>query len=220
MRTITELIGILKCRLQIRRAYRIKPDGFFSDLKSEYEDLQRRAYDPTRHLPTLDDAKTTLEYADMAVLGSGGQEALAKRWGLALPDDYVAFCSEFKEYVLATRNPVYTERSKAIESITRGLREGRDIPWKTEHRLFYFAQIVGTCGYFVFRWSKARKRVDIVLAEDYGEVGEPELLGKDGDSYVTDVDFTAWLQRMIDTDGYPLKPGRRESMNASLTRIK
>jgi len=46
-------------------------------------------------------------------------------------------------------------------------------------------------------------------------VGEPHLLGPEGDSCVTDADFTSWLARMIETDGYPLKPGRREPMNAS-----
>ena len=62
--------------------------------------------------------------------------------------------------------------------------------------------------------------MDVALIEDYAEIGEEELLGPDGDKYVTDPDFTSWLTRMLDTDCYPLVPGQREPERAGLKRIK
>jgi len=163
---INELIDILKWRLSQKWTYRTKPDGYFVNLEWEYEDLQQRAYEPSRIAPEQDEARTTLQYSDMAVLGVGDHETLAERWGLKLPDDYVAFCSEFKEYVLATRNPVCLDRAKVIEEMTKAQREGWDIPWAKKHRLFYFARIVDATSDFALRWSEDMKRVDIVLAED------------------------------------------------------
>jgi hypothetical protein len=150
---------------------------------------------------------------------AGGQAALGRKWNVHLPEDYLQFCSLYSEYVLAGLCSIHLECADQLE-ILCNVRDGWNVPKETPHRLFYFARVVGKCGYFVFRWSENYQKMDVVFAEDYGDIGEPGLLADDGDKYVTDPDFTTWLTRMLDTDCYPLVPGRREPMRAGLKRIK
>lgn len=218
-KSIEDLIHILKQRLSHHWTYRISPEGEYVTLKWEFDDFQQRKPDPARFEPKFDSEAMTLEFSDMAVTGPGGQGSLARAWGLVLPKDYRKFCDTFDEYILATRIPVSILSAEAIEETTRLLRGGWGIPAEQEHRIFPFAEIVGASDLFALRWNADLSQVDVVLAEDLGSVWEPVLTGEDGDSYVTDPDFTAWLERMIRTDGCPLKPGRRESTSRWIKRV-
>jgi hypothetical protein len=210
----------LEKRILERRTYRIEADGFFVTLEREYENFQATAPDPTRNAPVYDSKSRTLIYSDMCVQASGGQAALAEEWGLLLPEDYLEFCRDYGEYVLAGRCPVHILSSYGIRMDTSGIRDAWDVPRGTPHRLFCFAHIGGEPGCFAFRWSRSLETLDIVIIDDYGVVGEPDLLGPDGDQYVTDPDFTSWLRRMIDTDCYPMAPGRKEPDHEGLIRIQ
>ena len=68
--------------------------------------------------------------------------------------------------------------------------------------------------------SENFKKMDVVVARDCSVTGPKELLGPKGDQYITDANFTAWLTRMLDTEGYPLVPGKRELWRSGLKRIK
>jgi hypothetical protein len=209
----------LEKRLKERRIYQIKPGGFYFTLDQPYNYLQDKNYDPNRKNSEFNPHSETVVFSDMCVRKPGTPEALGQKWGLNLPEDYLEFCSLYSEYVLAGRCAIHLESAEWLEKLCN-VRDGWDVPKETPHRLFYFARVVDECGYFVFRWSENYQKMDVVFAEDYGDIGEPGLLADDGDKYVTDPDFTTWLTRMLDTDCYPLVPGRREPMRAGLKRIK
>lgn len=215
-----ELLARLEQRLKECRTYRTNPTRWFETLDRQYEYMQRHHFDPARIEPVVDEANNLFVCADMCVCGPGDQAALAKKWKLPLPADYLEFTNHYAEYLLATRCPVLISSKKYVELDTEGVRQGRNIPEETPHRLFYFSSIIGEPGNFIFRWSENFKKVDVVLARDYGLTGPSELLGPKGDQYVTDANFTAWLTRMLDTDGYPLGRGKRDLWRSGLKRIK
>ena len=215
-----DLFQRLEKRLKERRTYRINPTKGFETLERQYTFLQRDHFDPARIPPVVDDANNLFTCADMCVRGPGDQAALAKQWKLPLPADYLKFVPHYAEYILATRCPVLICPAAAVESGTLGARQGDNIPEETPHRLFYFAWIIGDGGDFSFRWSENFKKMDVVVARDGSVTGPRDLLGPKGDRYVTDANFTAWLTRMLDTEGYPLVPGKRELWRSCLKRIK
>jgi len=210
----------MKQRLNEVRTYRAAPDACVAIPDQQYEILQGIDRQPDRIAPKVNKSRTRVEMADMAAMGRGGQGKLAEKWGLLLPPDYAAFCDVFKEYVLATRNSVHIHDCQIIEETTHNLRKGWHYPQNSPHQILYFAEIVELSGHFVFRWRPGRNTPEVLLAEDYGVIGEPGLLGGDGDLLVTDPSFSAWLTRMIETDGYPLMPGREEPEFDSLKRVK
>ncbi len=217
---IEELIFTLKRRLTEVRKYRVRPDGCFAVPDTEYEMFQESDPQPTRIAPKENPSGTRVEMADIAIMGCGKQSKLAKKWGVNLPPDYLAFCSVFREYVLAGRNPIHILDLQFIEETAIGLRKSWNYPLSHPHRIVHFAEIVGVSGYFLFRWKPGVQLPEVLLLEDTALFSEPELLGPDGDSLVADASFSAWLVRMIETDGYPLMPGRTEPEFDALERVK
>lgn len=144
----------------------------------------------------------------MCMRGPGTQEKLAAQWAVRLPTDYLEFCSRFSEYILAGRIPVRIMESDEIRD-NDGARDAWDVPKTALRRVFEFARVVEEPAHFAFRWNEDCSRMDIVYSWDYGDIGEPILLGKDGDRFVSDQTFTAWLHRMLETDAHPLFPGKK-----------
>jgi hypothetical protein len=169
--------------------------------------MQHRKFDLHRIPPVFDKKKNRFRAADISIIGQGSQPELAKEWGIPLPDDYSAFCTHFQEYILMTQSPVHLLHVEDIREIDDALRSAWDVPKNAGRRLFYFAQIIGEPAHFVLRWDEGFKKMDVAVSEDYGVVGEPELLGSAGERFRTDADFASWLTRMIETDGNPLIPG-------------
>lgn len=196
----------LERRLVESREYPIVPKGYFAGLERSYAHFQREDPDPTRREAKWSPRKKTITYLDWCIRGPGTQRQLAEAMGLDLPADYILFCDRYREYLIAGRRPVHITAAEEIEQTIVGLREGWDVPLSTPHRLFHFAQIVEETGNFAFRWSEDGKTMDVVVAEDFGVVGEPILLGPNGDRYITDRTFTDWLTRMLDSDCFPLTP--------------
>ena len=215
-----DLFQRLEKRLSERRTYRINPTKGFETLERQYDFLQRDHFDPARIAPVVDEANNLFTCADMCVRGPGDQAGLAKKWALSLPADYLDFTKHYAQYTLATRCPVHISFAAFVETDTEGARQGDGIPDETPHRLFYFSRIIGESGRFSFRWSENFKKMDVVVARDCSVTGPRELLGPKGDQYITDANFTAWLTRMLDTEGYPLVPGKRELWRSCLKRIK
>lgn len=206
----------LERRLVESREYPIVPKGYFAGLERSYAHFQREDPDPTRREAKWSPRKKTITYLDWCIRGPGTQRQLAEAMGLDLPADFLLFCERYREYLIAGRCPVHTIAAAEIEQTTVGLREGWDVPKTNRHRLFTFARIVDEPGHFFFRWSEDKKTMDVVVMEDYGMVGEPMLLGPDGDRYITDRTFTGWLTRMLDTDCFPLTPTLGEESNDRL----
>ena len=205
------MIPVLERRLSERRNYRIPPNGFISTLEQEYENLQVADPSEARESPTYLPRQKLLTFSDMCIRGPGGQTALAKKWRLSLPQDYFAFCKTYSEYVFAGRTPFRLLGADEIYS-ENGIREAWDVPNAAPRRLFYFARVVDVAAHFAFRWNKDFNKLDIVFSWDYGDIGEPILLGRDADRFVSDQDFTSWLSRLLQTDGHPVFPGKRIPM--------
>ncbi len=228
-RHIGELIEDLKRRLVETRNYSSKPGTRVNFPFHEF-DLYP-VIDPKvkRFKPKVNKEWTAMEVVDMAIMRRGGQEELAKQWGLRLPADYIAFCEAFDYYLLSMRNPISILDAGRIESQTTWKRRYYwHIPRSLPHRLFTFAQSVPThgpllpeerCEDFSFRWKPNREAPEVVHS-NFARISEEVLLGPGGDEFVTDESFTAWLQRMIETDGYPLVPGRTEPGNGGTIRVK
>jgi len=144
---------------------------------------------------------------DMCLLGPGGQSELAELWNLPLPEDYLLFCSRFEEYLFSGGAFIRLLRSEETLNDVITCRDVIDWDKNEPHRIFNFAVPKGQAGYYSFRWSEDYSKMDIVFVWDYGDVTIKELLGKSGDRYVSDPDFTSWLERMLETNCTPLFPG-------------
>ena len=143
---------------------------------------------------------------DMCLIGPGDQNELAKLWNLPLPEDYLLFCSRFEEYLFSGGAFIRLLRSDEILNDVLTFRDVIDWGKDEPHRLFNFAVPKGQSGYYSFRWSADYSKLDIVFVWDYGDVTVSDLLGKNGDRYVSDPDFTSWLERMLTTNCTPLFP--------------
>jgi len=206
--TVETMIPLLESRLKTIRTYEIPPDGFHTTLLQEYENLKN--VDPTseRNKPVYRSRKKQIICSDMCLWGPGTQKDLAAKWGIPLPPDYMEFCSLFSEYIFAGRNPIRLLDAEEIRG-DDSFRDAWDVPKTAAHRILYFARVVEEPTHFAFRWNEDYSKMDIVYSWDYGDIGEPILLGKDGDRFVSDQTFTAWLQRMLETDAHPIFPGKK-----------
>lgn len=218
--TLHALFDQLEARLSGRQVYRVNPNYGFNDLEKEYNSLQIRSHDLTRLPPDYDEEQELFFCSDMCVRGPGGHEALGQQLGIPLPADYLEFTRRYSEYLLASRCPVRIENAQSAGDMTRALRLSCNLPLGPPYVLFVFSVKPRDPSEFLFRWSPDFQKMDVVICEDYGDYGEPELLGPEGDQYVTDASFTAWLQRMLDTEGYPLFPGKPNPLDGCLTRLK
>jgi len=205
---IKESIPLLEQRLKVTRSYEIPPNGVIATLEQDYKNQQR--VDPLgeRKKPIYHPRKKQITCSDMCVRGQGTQGKLAAQWGITLPADYLEFCSYFSEYLIAGKIPIRIMDAKEILG-DDGFRDAWDVSEAELHRLFYFARVVEDPAHFAFRWNEDYSKIDIVYSWDYGDIGEPILLGKDGDRFVSDQNFTEWLQRMLETDAHPVFPGKQ-----------
>lgn len=201
-----ELIPLLEQRLEQGRQYTVAPGGYVTDFSQQVAQMQETRQPLLGSLPAAAGSRSV--YYDMAVHGPGGQELLAQTWGLKLPQDYAAFCTRYSQYLFAGRASYHLWQAADIEAQVVGLRQGWGMAENAPHRLFPFARSVGESACFALRWSSDLSSVDVVYCWDYGDVGEAHLLGHEGDRFVSDRDFTAWLTRMIESDGSPAFPQR------------
>ncbi len=157
--------------------------------------------------------------SDFWVPGQGGHADLSKRWKIALPEDYLEFCSLFKTYTLVGRQAVTILDVKEIEEITLGLRDGDEVSPDDPYCLYRFAQVEGSPWHFMFRYSDDGVFQDIAFAS-YTDSGEWEILGENEAHYGSDPSFCVWLKRMIETDCVPLRHNFDDEFAESTQRIK
>lgn len=207
--TIIEMIPLLERRLKEMRTYELpRDDSFYTTLIQDYKKQQATQPSNSRNRPIYRPRKNQIVCSDMCLRASDSHNCLGSKLGISLPEDYVQLSSHFSEYIIAGRNPI---RILDVEEICDddGFRAAWDVPKIAARRLLYFARVVGEPAHFAFRWNETGSKMDIVYSWDYGDVGEPILLGRDADRFVSDQTFTGWLQRMIETDAHPLFPGNK-----------
>lgn len=200
----------LEARLAAKRTYKISPDSFLTPLQRQYEHQQMLSPTDARKKPNYRPRAKQIDCSDMCIRGPGGQAALAAQWGVTLPADYLEFCSRYSEYILAGKVPIRINRAEEVGDSVESLRLARDIDRSTPVRIWYFSEVVEISAGFAFRWNENYSKRDIVYSWDYGDIAEPELLGKNGNHFKSDATFTDWLHRMLKTDGHPVFPGKRK----------
>jgi hypothetical protein len=156
--------------------------------------------------------------SDFWVPGQGGQTDLGHKWNLALPEDYQEFCSLFKTYNLVGRHTITIIGAKEIEEITLGLREGEGVSLEDPYCLFRFAKVEGGPWHFMLRYSDEGVFQDVAFAS-YTDSDELEILGENAALYFSDLSFSEWLKRMIDTDCVPLRHNFKDEVIENTQRI-
>ncbi|RYD24797.1 MAG: hypothetical protein EOP87_25520 [Verrucomicrobiaceae bacterium] len=208
-----DLLSLLESRLAERRSY---VAGFdLSGHLREHIDLLRRRYGNVLEGRKPLQLKDRVEVCDICVRGDGTHEAVARKLGLELPADFLAFSRAFSSYAIIGRNGVEIRNGKDVEDLTIGLRDGEEIAGSfepheeihagTPHRLYRFAGIFGMPFHFMFRWYADGTFRDVAFA-CYEETREGDLLGQGSEFYSCDRSFTEWLERMFLTDAAPLHP--------------
>ena len=206
--TFEKIILLLGKRLKTRRTYEIPTNGRVITLQQEYENQCAADPDTQRNQPVYHPRQKRITCSDMCINGPGAHAELCAQWGIIPPADYLKFCALFSEYIIAGRMPIRILCAQEIRD-DDGIRDAWDVPKSERRRLLYFARVVEEPAHFAFRWNDDCSKVDIVYSWDYGDIGEPILLGEDGNRFVSDLSFTAWLQRMLETDCHPLFTSRK-----------
>lgn len=155
---------------------------------------------------------------DFRVPGQGEQVALAEKWNIKLPQDYLDFCSSFQMYTLVGRNGLTIMDARDIEETTQHLREAEEASREDPYCLYRFASVEGSLWHFMFRYSDEGVFQDVAFAA-YPASDEWEILGEDESSYLTDHSFSDWLKRMIETDCVPLRRNSRDELSELTQRL-
>lgn len=204
---IYDVVPLLERRLAERREYQVTRDGYCHQLNKAQIERFQKASNVSKRALVARPSNGIVMYSDLAIRGPGRQRVLAKKWGIPLPSDYCKFCDLYAEYILVGRVMIGILGSDEIE-LENGIRLGWSVPDSATRRLFYFARVLGHTAHFAFRWNEDFSKMDIVYSWDYGDIGEPVLLGPDSDRFVTDKSFISWLTRLLKSDCYPVFPGR------------
>ena len=205
--TMNTLLSKLAERVATSRRYTTGDDWWRVAMKEQYAEMKSAGgRDFAGAKPAKGPKSGTVEYGDLCIRGGGGQEELAEELGFPLPDDYRFFCSIFREYLIGGRSLIRLWDADDIRDLIEGVRDGWDVPRSEPVKLFYFARLPDETAHFALR-RKPDGEVDVVFSWDYGDLGEPVICSDRGDKFRYDVSFSAWLERMIETDGFPLFPG-------------
>jgi len=176
-------------------------------MKGEYSEMKSAgSRDFAGSKPGKGPRRGVIEYSDLCIRGGGDQEELAEQLKFPLPDDYRFFCSIYREYLIGGRSLIRLWDADDIREEIEGVRDGWSVPRSEPVKLFYFARLPHETARFALR-RRPDGEVDVVFSWDYGDLGEPVICSDQGDRFRSDASFSAWLERMIETDGYPLFPG-------------
>lgn len=215
--TIGSLIPTLASRTEEVRRYKIPVYGSRGVIEPIVANFQSTGRPLIGQMPKSDTQRTTV--TDLAVSGPGQQRVLASEWEMDLPHDYLSFCSIYSQYLFVGRVSYVVWDEGSIRNQIESLRSGWDVPSSAPHRLFPFASPAGELACFAFRWSSTTSQMDVVYCWDYGDVGEEHLLGTEGETFVSDANFTSWLQRMIQSDGAPAFPGGKVPTSSGMMEV-
>ena len=216
--TIDALMPTLAARTEVARRYKIPAQGSRGVIEPIVANFQSTGRPLIGQMPKSSGQRMTA--TDLAVSGPGQQRVLAGEWGIELPHDYLSFCSAYSQYLFVGRASYVVWDEVSIRHQVESLRSGWGVASSTPLRLFPFASPAGEPAYFAFRWSSTTSQMDVVYCWDYGDVGEEHLLGAEGEAFVSDASFTAWLQRMIQSDGAPAFPGGNVPMASGMIEAR
>lgn len=162
---------------------------------------------------------TIYQTSHWAVLGGEGLAKVEAHFGVQLPDSAHAFYTEIRECVLSLSEVIMVltpEQIIAHEDEHRAIYKdiGLDLPVT----IIRFASFPGQPLDYAFRKSctDGLWRITLIAsAED-----EPESDHSiEADGLETDENIDAWMERLLRTDAYPLRPGHEEWEKRYATRI-
>ena len=138
--------------------------------------------------------------------GGAGLEIVDAHFGIQLPESAHAFYREIRECVLSLSFNFVVLCPEDIIHHEEWHREiDREIGFDFPVTIVRFATFIGEPLDFAFRKSCADGQWRITLiasAEDSPELDYFEA----GDGKETDQDINSWMERLLRTDGYPLRP--------------
>ena len=145
-----------------------------------------------------------------------GIRSVERKFEVTLPQDMHDFYRRWGSgYLVFLREYRLMPPSEIIEEVIsfRTIRKERaDMP----KRMFRFCELEDS-NFFAVRQNWSNGDWEVIYA-DIGDTDQ-ELQGEYGDSCVTDASFTAWLKRMVDTDGWPICPGDSGSETPIFERV-
>jgi hypothetical protein len=140
----------------------------------------------------------------------GGLKAVEDAFGITLPDDFIEFYSQWSQVLLVLREAYWIMPAGQIVEINKRWR-GPNYD-KFPCNLVRFAQYFNESGqHFALRRKRPSSSWTVAVVDDSDYHVDDEDAGTDAQDYrTTDADFTAWLHRMLETDGTPWFPGHDE----------
>ena len=131
-----------------------------------------------------------------------GAQIIEKAFNISLPEDFTEFYNRWNEGLLLGRNPIKIMSPDYILSETLDIRSAQSIPSSVPFHTIRFGELT-SYFHFLLRFSVpvANWVVDLVASNEFRDT---EIQSHGCDRAFTDLIFTEWLKRMIDTDGAPL----------------
>lgn len=149
--------------------------------------------------------------------GGGGLEIVEKHFGVQLPESAHAFYREIRECVLSLSFNVVVLSPEEIIRHEEWHREIlREIEIDITVSIIRFATFVGEPLDFAFRKNCTDGKWRITLAASADDSPETDQSADGGE---TDEDIDAWMERLLRTDGYPLRPGFEEWEKKDSVRV-
>ena len=139
--------------------------------------------------------------------GSDSLEVIKETFKVDLPEDFAAFYGAWSEVLLVLREPYWIMPGASIVASNQRFRGSHDE--KFPCNLIRFARYFDESGQnFALRRKNPESAWTISMIDDLDYHENDWEAGDDKFDYkVTDLSFTDWLHRMLETDGTPWFPG-------------
>lgn len=133
-----------------------------------------------------------------------GIRSIEERFNIRLPADFNEFYRVHNEALIMTRNPVLIMNPEQIIAVSNELREAHEVRKDLPRHIIRFGWL-GTDSHFLLRYCKEANDWEVMISS-YSHATDAELQDRTAWGTPCDKSFTAWLRRMIETDGAPLHP--------------
>lgn len=144
----------------------------------------------------------SLTVSHMLAPPSNGAKIIEETFSIRLPSDFLAFYSLWNEGLLLVRNPIKILAPKDILELTAEIRDAQQAPYQLPFHTIRFGEL-NPSFHYALRFDSIAKDWEVALCAS-DETRDVEFQSLEYESCATDKTFTAWLHRMLDTDGAPL----------------
>lgn len=135
-----------------------------------------------------------------------------------LPEDFKAFYEQHNEAFFLGRNAILIMNPGEMIELSRNLRDAQEVSDEVPRHVLRFGSL-DTESYFLIRYN-SRTKVWGVFFSSYSHRTDEELLEENMDKWVIDISFSAWLRRMVATDGSPTASDYPDSDVIAVERIE